>query len=102
MKTLSYQQFIDDINCGTIVNAIFQIQDYAHYNYCSIERIVDTFPSGDSIVTIVVKLTKDSEQFGFYKTFDEKCKLFNMGRRGTFTLKQMWDRIKFISIDYAS
>ncbi len=102
MKTLSYRQFIDEINSGTIVNAIFQIQDYAHYKYCSIERIVDTFPSGSSIVTIDVKLTKDSERFGFYKTFDEKYKLFNMGRNGTFTLKQMWDRIKFISINYAS
>ncbi len=102
MKSLSYRQFVDEINNGTIVNAIFQIKDYAHYKYCSIERIVDTFPSGDSMVTIVVKLTKDSEQFDFYKTFDEKCKLFMMGRKGTFTLKQMWDRIKFISIDYAS
>lgn len=38
----------------------------------------------------------------FFDKFDEKCKLFKMGRKGSFTLKQMWDRIEFVSIDYAT
>lgn len=111
MESLSYQQFIDEINNGKIVKAIFQVNDYARYKCCSIERVVDVFPSGNSIVRIDVKLAKSYYieeyghifgHFGFLNKFDEKCKLFKMGQKGTFTLKQMWDRILFISIDYAT
>ena len=101
MKSLSYQQFIDGINNGTIIKAVFQVKDYAHYRYCIIERKVDVLKNGNCLVYIEVKLTKDSEHVSFYETFMEYHKLFNMGRKGTFTLKQMWDRIEFISIDYA-
>ena len=41
------------------------------------------------------------ENFLFFRKFEEDCKMFKMGRKGTFNLKQMWDRIEFISIDYA-
>lgn len=102
MKPLSYQQFIDEINNGKIVKAVFQVKDYAHYKCCSTERKEHVFSNGNSMVFIDVKLTKDSEQVSFYKTFNEKYKLFNMRRKGSFTLKQMWDKIKFISIDYVS
>ena len=102
MKSLSYRQFIDEINTGKIVKALFQITDYTHYKCCSIERVVEVFSDGDSIVHIDVRLTKDSEHVCFYKTFNEKYKLFDMKRKGAFTLKQIWDRIEFISIDYAS
>lgn len=102
MISLSYQQFIDAINDGQIVKAAFQIKDYTHYRFCSIERIEYILPNGNSIVRIDVKLTKDSEHIAFLFTIDEHYKLFDMGRKGTFTLKQMWDRIEFISIDYAS
>lgn len=102
MKSLSYQQFIDGINNGQIVKVVFQVKDYAHYKYCSIERIVEVLPNSNSIIYIYVKLAKDCEQRSFFKTFDEKYKLFDMKRKGTFTLKQMWDRIEVISIDYAS
>ena len=101
-SSLSYQQFIDEINNGKIIKAVFQVKDYAHYRCCSIERIIDFFPSGNSMARIDVRLTKDSERVGFLEIFKEDCKLFKMGRKGTFTLKQMWDRIDFISIDYAT
>ena len=110
MEALTYQQFIDGINNGKILKAVFKVKDYAHYRCCSIERIVDIFPSSNSIVRIDVTLAKDYYldqyghvlgRFGFWEKFDEKRKLFDMGRKGTFTLKQMWDRIEFISIDYA-
>ena len=102
MESLSYQQFIDAINDGKIMKAVFQVKDYAHYSCCSIERMVDVFPSGNSMVRIDVRLTKDSERVGFLETFKESYKLFKMGRKGMFTLKQMWDRVEFISINYAS
>lgn len=110
MESLSYQQFIDSINNGKIVKVAFQIKDYAHYNYCTIEREVVFFSSGGSSVNINVKLSNIHDRklarvydnFCFITEFDEKRKLFKMGRKGTFTLKQIWDRIEFISIDYAS
>ena len=103
MESLSYQQFIDELNRGKIIKAVFQVKNYTHYKSCSIERITNVLKNGNSIVTINVKLTNDeSERVGFFKTFHEKYKLFNMGRKGTFTLKQMWDKIEFISIEYAS
>lgn len=105
MKSLSYQQFIDEINNGKILKALFQVKNYAHYRNCLIERTTDIINNGKSIVCldyISVKLTNDSEHYSFSEKFDEEIKIFNMGRKGTFTLKQMWDKIEFISIDYAS
>lgn len=101
MEPLSYKQFVDEINNGKIIKAVFQVENYAHYKNCLIERIVDILHNGNSIVIIDVKLTNDlSEHVGFYKVFNEKFKLFDMGREGKFTLKQIWDKIKFIRIDY--
>ena len=77
MEPLSYQQFIDEINSGKILKAVFKVKDYAHYKNCSIERITNVLKNGNAVVTIYVKLTKDSEQVGFFKIFDEKYKLFN-------------------------
>ena len=103
MKSLTYQQFIDEINSGKIIKAEFQVKNYAHYKHCSIERITDVLKNGNSIVRIDVKLTNDeSEHIGFYKVFKENFKLFNMGCKGMFTLKQMWDEIEFIKIDYST
>lgn len=101
MESLSYQQFIDEINEGKIIRAVFQVENYAHYNNCLIERVTDVLHNGNPLVTISVKLTRDkSEHVGFYKVFNEEFKLFKIGRQGKFTLKQMWDKIKFIEIDY--
>ena len=111
MTSLSYQEFIDGINNGKIIKVVFKVKNYGHYRCCSIERIIDVFPSGNSAVRIDVRLAKSYYigkyghiygQFGFFDKFDEKHKLFNMGLKGTFTLKQMWDRLEFISIDYAT
>ena len=105
MISLSYQQFIDEINNGKIIKTVFQVKDYAHYNNCLIERATDIINNGKSIVHIdyiSVKLTKDSEHYSFLEEYDEGIKIFDMKRKGKFTLKQMWDRIEFISIDYAA
>ncbi|MCH5161895.1 MAG: hypothetical protein J1G38_00200 [Clostridiales bacterium] len=69
-----------------------------------IEQVTDNISLGKDTVHIdyiSVKLTKDSEHFSFLNKFNEKLKLFDMKRKGKFTLKQMWDRIIFISTDYA-
>ncbi|MCH5154094.1 MAG: hypothetical protein J1F71_02665 [Clostridiales bacterium] len=103
MEPLSYQQFIDGINNCKIVKAVFLIEEYAHYKNCVIERATDIIDNGKSTVHInyiSVKLSNDSEHFSFLKEFDEDLKLFDMKRKGKFTLKQMWDRIKFITIEY--
>ena len=104
MEPLSYQQFIDEINNCKIIKAVFLIENYAHYNKCVIKRAADIFDNGSTAVYydyICVELTKDSEHYTFLNKFDEDVKLFDMKRNGKYTLKQMWDRIKFITIEYA-
>lgn len=50
---------------------------------------------------IEVKLVEDdSETVSFYKYFKEDYKLFKFGRKGTFTLKQVWNNIQVIQINY--
>lgn len=110
MESLSYQQFIDELNRGKIIKVVFKVKNYAHYKNCSIESEVFTFNTGESVINFHVKLAKSYEvqcghiyeNFLFFGKFDENRKLFKMGRRGTFNLKQMWDKIEFISIEYAS
>ena len=105
MELLSYRQFVDEINNGKIIKAVFQIENYPHYNNCLIERAIDNFNIGKSTAPfdyISVRLTKDSEHFSFGNAFNEKIKLFDMKLKGKFTLEQMWNRIKFIKIDYAA
>jgi len=41
LEYLFYQQFIDDINNGKIIKAVFRVKDYAHYRFCSIERMLE-------------------------------------------------------------
>ena len=56
--------------------------------------------NGNVIYWIDVNLSDDgSERVGFYDTFKEGFKLFRMGRKGSFTLKQLWDRIEIVEIN---
>lgn len=91
---MTYKEFIDDINCGNIKGINFYIDGYSHYNNCSIMRTLDKSPSGNDIILIQAKLTKDSsEEISFLNNFNENYKIFRLGRKGTFTLKQIWERV---------
>ena len=101
LNSLSYSQFIDDINSGKIKRAVFRVKDYAHYKHCAIERR-GLFPDSETLDWIEVKLTSDnSENYLFSKKFEERRVLFDMKRKGRYTLKRIWEKIEFISIEYA-
>ena len=96
----NYEEIINNLNEGKIESVIFSIKEYAHYKKCIIKRCVDCV-NNKHIVRIEVKLVEDdSETVSFYKYFKEDYKLFNFGRKGTFTLKQVWNNVHIIQINY--
>ncbi len=91
-----YRQIIDDLNTGKISAICFSITNYTHYKHCVIERKVNILPNGKSLILISVKLTQDhTEDVAFLGKFKEDEKIFKMGRKGAFTLKEIW---KFVDI----
>ncbi len=95
----SYEELISSVNSGTIYGFYFCVNGYAHYKKCSIFRINDRIANGKTITRIEVNLVEDgSEMYSFLKTFQEDSKIFNMGRRGKFTLKQLWSNITVLEV----
>ena len=91
---ITYEQLVEGLNNGDILAIYFHIDGYPHYRKCSIQRKVDTAPSGYQIISIAVHLTDDGlEDVSFLFTFEESYKLFRMGRKGTSTLKQIWCKV---------
>lgn len=41
MEKITYLQFINELNCGKIKFMTFAVKDYAHYNFCKIERKIE-------------------------------------------------------------
>ena len=98
---MEYDRFITSINSGVIKKVVFAISDYSHYNNCSIVSKIESPNVNFSFRSITVKLTNDdTETVSFYEKFNEMSKLFNFGRKGKFTLKQVWNRIIIKSIEY--
>ena len=96
---ITYRQFVEDLNNSKITEAIFEVIGYSHYKNCKIFRKYDTLKNGNTISLIRVELTNDnSELVSFMDEFNESYKLFRMGKKGAFTLAQMWPRIKIIKI----
>lgn len=99
----NYEEFINDLNNGKIESILFSIQNYSHYKNCSIKRCIDITYNKKQLISIKVKLVKDdSETVSFYKKFNENYKLFKFGRKGSFTLKQLWDKIVILDIKYTN
>ena len=97
----NYEEIVNNLNSGKIESILFSINKYAHYQKCSIKRYIDYVDNGKYIVRIEVKLAEDdSETISFYKCFKEDCKLFRFGRKGSFTLKQIWDNVQILQINY--
>lgn len=97
----NYEEIINNLNEGKIEIIIFSIKEYAHYKKCIIKRCVDCVCNDKHIVRIEVKLVEDdSETVSFYKYFKEDYKLFKFGKKGTFTLKQVWNKVQVIQINY--
>ena len=98
---MEYCEFVNKINSGEIKKIQFSVLNYPHYRDCIIEHKIDRPKENVAIKIITVTLTKDeTERVSFYKTFDEKYKLFNFKRKGKFTLKQIWEHISINSIEW--
>ena len=97
----SYNTFIKQLNNYHIKSIVFSVRDYSHYNNCSIQVKRERLKNTNIVYSILVRLTNDgSEDIGFYKQFKEDYKLFRMGKNGSFTLKQIWDKIDIVDIEY--
>ena len=94
-----YEDVIEQINNHRISEVDFRVKDYSHYSNCKIIVRKDELPNKRIINLIEVVLTNDmSEMFGFIETFKEDLKIFHMGRKGSFTLKQIWNEIEIFDI----
>ena len=101
MIQCSYEEVISGINCGRIKRIHFSVNNYSHYKNCVITRMDYKIYNGKSITQIDVSLTNDSsEKASFLGTFKEDAKLFNIGKKGKFTLKQLWPEIVVLEIIY--
>lgn len=97
----NYEEIINNLNEGKIESIVFSIKEYTHYKKCIIKRFIDNVYNDKCIVRIEVKLVEDdSETVSFYKYFKEDYKLFKFGRKGTFTLKQIWDYVQILKVNY--
>ncbi len=96
---MNYEEFIKKLNTNQISCFRFKLKGYPHYNNCMIYRQIDKISNGNQVSIIVCKLTDDEyEKVSFYKFFDESYKLFSMGKKGKFTLKQIWGLVEIIEI----
>ncbi|MBR2340070.1 MAG: hypothetical protein IKA74_04480 [Clostridia bacterium] len=99
---MNYDEFIKGINDEQKIKQIdFYIDGYAHYKNCSIGRYKEKIFGNEFNFRITCILTKDhSEYVSFYETFKEDYKLFNFGKKGKFTLKDVWDKVVITKIEY--
>jgi len=98
---ISYSEFITGINNGSIELIRFSVEGYSHYNNCIIKRIVDKLSNGNEAVIIRVDLVTDlTESISFYRKFKEELKMFNFGRKGKLTLKEVWEKMIIIELNY--
>ena len=96
---LTYEQFVDELNDNRISEVEFEFLGYSHYKKCRITRRYDTLRNGKTISLIRVDLSSDPKDFvSFLDEFDDAYKLFRIGKKGAFTLKQLWPNIKIIKI----
>jgi len=99
---MRYEEFIKGINDEKKIKQIdFYIDGYAHYKNCSIGRYTDIFFGKEFDDRITCILTKDhSEKVSFFEKFKEDYKLFDFGRKGKLTLKDVWDKVVITKIEY--
>lgn len=101
MISHNYKELIDGLNGGRIKFIRFCVNNYSHYKNCTITRTEQKLPNGKLFFLIEVTLTQDfREKISFLDSFEENTKLFSMGRKGKFTLKQLWSQITVLEIVY--
>lgn len=98
---VEYRDFVDGVNAGKIKKVVFSIKNYGHYRNCVMVSKRRS-PKG-KMKMIWFYLTPDGyEKVFFWNTIKEKCKVFRLKNKGTFSLLQMWDRIEIHAVEYAT
>lgn len=93
-----YDKVINEINMGKIKTINFSIRDYSHYKNCTLNC---HFSSDYEILIIELSLTQDgTESIHFHQRFNGEHKIFNLGRKGRFSLKQLWNKVDINEIKY--
>lgn len=100
---MNYCDFVNGINTGIIIKAKFCILDYPHYKNCIVQSVLIDSKNPEAGRIIWFYLTTDGyEKKGFVDIFKEDYKLFRIKGKGSFTLKQIWDRVNILFIQYSS
>ena len=96
----NYKDVINGLNNGKIKKIVFSLNNYSHYKNCIIRRIKDENCGLRPVVRLIVDLVEDgSESISFLNEIKEEYKMFKLGRKGTFTLKQLWNNILIHEIE---
>ncbi len=90
-----YKDIIQKLNAFEIIKLCFYVDGYAHYRNCTFKKVEEP------ILCIQIELTNDNFEKIRFRKFIEDFKLFNFGRKGNFTLKQIWDKVRITEIVYA-
>ena len=99
---MKYRDFINGINSGVISKASFSILDYPHYRNCIVESKLINPSKKESSKIIWFYLTPDGyEKKGFLNKIKEDTKLFYIKGKGSYSLKQIWDRVVIQDIKYS-
>ena len=97
----SYEYIINNLNEGIIESVVFSVKNYSHYKKCKISRIIDINGNNKQFIRIEVKLVEDNtETISFCEKFKNDYKLFKLGRKGSFSLNQIWENIEILQINY--
>ncbi len=92
---MDYDQFVGALNSGKIAHAEFAIKGYAHYGHC----VVDTFPIENGVLIEFLLTPDGKETVRFFGKFHDD-KFFRFGKRGTYTLLDVWRYIVDWKITY--
>lgn len=93
-RSFKYEHFIDALSRGALKEMSFSVKGYGHYKNCSV--VCEKAITKDGKI-ITVTLAKN-EGCTFYGNINESAKLFNIKGKGTFTFKEMWDKLEIKEI----
>ena len=94
-KKYSYEEIVKKLNNFEIIKLCFYIEGFAHYRNCVIYKV------DEPTLCMQIELTRDNFEKIKFRKFVENFKLFNFGRKGKFTLKQIWDKVCITEIKYS-
>lgn len=99
MIKLTYKSFIELIKNKKVIYLLFSVKEYNHYNHCVIKTSFEKTPSSFIYIINCVLTVDETEKVSFLNIFKENYKLFKFGRKGSFSLKDVWNKIDIICFE---